>query len=159
MTTADTITRPHFAQFTIERTYRHSPERVYGAFADTDAFYRWFISGEGWEIGEYSHDFRVGGHDHSKFRPDGHPEWFGNDTWYLELVKSRRIVTAYSMSAEGKPFSHSLATIELAPDGKGGCRLTYTEQGAYTGSEQEVANRKAGCEELFGKLAVELDTH
>jgi hypothetical protein len=63
------------------------------------------------------------------------------------------------MSADGKPFSHSLATIELAPDGKGGCRLTYTEQGAYSGGEQDVANRKAGCEELFGKLAVELDTH
>jgi uncharacterized protein YndB with AHSA1/START domain len=72
-------------------------------------------------------------------------------------VKGRRIVSAYTMSAEGKPFSHSLATIELAPDGKGGCRLTYTEQGAYTGSAEDVKNRKAGCEELYNKLGAELD--
>lgn len=159
MATTETLTRPHFGQFTIERTYRHSPERVYGAFEDRAAFYRWFIAGEGWEIGEFTHDFRVGGHDHSQFRPEGHPDWFGNDTWYLELAKGCRIVTAYSMSAGGKPFSHSLATIELAPDGKGGCRLTYTEQGAYAGGPEDVVNRRTGCEELFGKLAIELDTH
>lgn len=159
MTTADIIVRPHFGQFTTERTYKHSPDRVFRAFEDKNAHYRWFISGEGWEIGAYNHDFRVGGHESSRFRPEGNPGWFGNDTWYLEILKGQRIVSAYTMSADGKPFSHSLATIELAPDGKGGCRLTYTEQGAYTGSEEEVAQRKAGCEELFGKLAVELETH
>jgi uncharacterized protein YndB with AHSA1/START domain len=158
-TTPEAITRPHFAQFTIERTYKHSPDRVFNAFADSEALNRWFISGEGWEIGAFTHDFRVGGHDHSKFRREGHPDWFSNDTWYLEIAKSKRIVSAYTMSAEGKPFSHSLATIELAPDGKGGCRLTYTEQGAYSGSEEDIRNRKAGCEELYDKLGAELDTH
>jgi uncharacterized protein YndB with AHSA1/START domain len=159
MSTSDTAVRPHFGRFTIERTYPHSPERVFRAFEDKDAHYRWFISGDGWEIGNYHHDFRVGGHEHSRFRPDGHPDWFGNDTWYLEIAKARRIVSAYTMSADGRPFSHSLATIDLAPDGKGGCRLTYTEQGAYAGGEQDVVNRRDGCAELFGKLALELDTH
>ncbi len=78
--TTQTLARPHFGTFSIERTYRHSPERVFGAFENADAFYRWFISGEDWEIGSYSHDFRVGGQDRSEFRPQGHPEWFGNDT-------------------------------------------------------------------------------
>lgn len=159
MTAAEAIARPHFGQFSIERTYNHTPERIYHAFEDKAAHYRWLVSGEGWEIGDYTHDFSVGGHEHSKFRPEGHPGWFSNDTWYLELVKGRRIVSAYTMSAEGKPFSHSLATIELAPDGKGGCRLTYTEQGAFAGGPQDIVNRKTGCEELFGKLGVELDTH
>lgn len=159
MTSAATMVRPHFGQFTIERTYKHAPERVFRAFEDPEAHYRWFVSGENWEIKSYTHDFRIGGHEHGKFRMTGMQVWFGNDTWYLEIVRGARIVSAYTMSADGKPFSHSLATIELAPDGRGGCRLTYTEQGAYQGGAQEVANRKAGCETLFGKLAVELDTH
>ncbi len=153
------LARPHHGSFTIERTYRHSPQRVFRAFEDPKAHYRWFVSGEGWEIAEYTHDFRVGGHEHGKFRPIGHPSMFGNDTWHLEIDPGRRIVSAYTMSADGKPFSHSLAVIELYSDGKGGTRLVYTEQGAYYGDESDVRNRKAGCEELFGKLAVELDTH
>lgn len=42
---------------------------------------------------------------------------------------------------------------------KGGTRLVFTEQGAYYGDESDVHNRKAGCEELYDKLALELDTH
>lgn len=154
----DSITRPHFAHFTITRTYRHSPERVFRAFEDEQAHYRWFISGEGREVATYRHEFRVGGHEHSRLRPEGQADWFSNDTWYLEIVKAQRIVSAYSMTMDGKPFLHSLATIELAPDGKGGCRLTDTEQGIYQGGDAHVANRKAGCEELYDKLASELDT-
>jgi len=155
----ETLARPLHASFTIERVYRHAPARVFQAFEDSEALYRWFISGEGWEIGAFTHDFRVGGHDHSKFRPEGHPQWFGNDTWYLEIEPGRRIVSAYTMSADGKAFSHSLAVIELYSDGKGGTRLVYTEQGAYYGDSSDVKNRKAGCEDLYAKLAVELDTH
>jgi uncharacterized protein YndB with AHSA1/START domain len=148
-----------FGSFTIERRYAFKPERVFRAFEDPDAHYRWFVSGEGWEIANYTHDFRVGGHEHGQFRPVGHPSMFGNDTWHLEIVRGQRIVSAYTMSEDGKPFSHSLATIELIPDGASGCRLVYTEQGAYFRGEDEVRNRKAGCEELFGKLDAELKAH
>jgi uncharacterized protein YndB with AHSA1/START domain len=157
--TTGSITRPHFAKFTIARTYRHSPERVFHAFEDEQAHYRWFVSGEGWEIDFYRHDFRVGGHAQGKFRMEGMQGWLGNDTWHLEIVKALRIVSAYSMTMDGKPFSHSLATTELAPDSEGGCRLTYTEQGIYQGGDADVANRKAGCDELYDKLALELDTY
>ncbi len=56
-------------------------------------------------------------------------------------------------------MSHSLAIIELHSDGKGGCRLVYTEQGAYYGDASDVRNRRAGCDELFGKLEIELRDH
>ena len=67
---------------------------------------------------------------------------------------------AHASTFGGNPVSvaASLATIELAPDNEGGCRLTYTEQGIYQGGDADVANRKAGCEELCDKLALELDT-
>lgn len=157
--TTQTLSRPHFGTFTIERTYKHSPERVFRAFKEPAAHYRWFVSGEGWEIADYTHDFQVGGHEHGRFRPVGHPAMFGNDTWYLEIRPGQRIVSAYTMSMDGKPMSHSLAIIELQGDGKGGCRLVYTEQGAYYGDEGDVRNRRAGCEELFGKLEIELRDH
>ncbi|HEY7798859.1 MAG TPA: SRPBCC domain-containing protein [Hyphomonadaceae bacterium] len=157
--TSTTLTRPHFGTFTIERKYRHSPTRVFGAFEDTEAHYRWFVSGEGWEIDNWKRDFRDGGRDYGEFRPSGHPSTFANETWHLEITKNQRIVDAYTMMMDGKPMSHSLAVIELFPDGAGGCRLVYTEQGAYYGDEQDVKNRKAGCEELFGKLDEELRKH
>lgn len=86
--TTDTITKPHFGSFTIERKLKHSPERVFRAFEDPEAHYRWFVSGEGWEIANYAHDFRVGGHEHGNFRPIGHPSMFSNDTWYLEITRA-----------------------------------------------------------------------
>lgn len=157
-----TLDRPVIihGSFSIERRYAFRPERVFRAFEDPEAHYRWFVSGEGWEIASYTHDFRVGGHEHGQFRPVGHPSLFSNDTWHLDIVRGQRIVSAYTMSVDGRPFSHSLATIEFFADGAG-CRLVYTEQGAYFGGEgeQEIRNRKAGCEELFGKLDDELRTH
>lgn len=155
----ETLARPHYGTFTIERTYRHSPERVFRAFEESQAHYRWFVSGEGWEIDYYTHAFKVGGHEHGTFRPEGQKFTLRNDTWYLEIAPARRIVSAYTMAMDGKPFSHSLAIVELYSDGKGGTRLVFTEQGAYYGDENDVKNRKAGCEELYGKLAVELDTY
>jgi uncharacterized protein YndB with AHSA1/START domain len=157
--TAETLTRPHFGTFTIERKYRHKPERVFRAFEDPEAYYRWFVAGEGWEISSWTHSFEVGGHAHGTFRPTGHPSTFANDTWHLEITRGQRIVDAYTMAMDGKPMSHSLAVIELFPDGAGGCRLVYTEQGAYYGGEDDVRNRKLGCEGLFGKLDDELRTH
>jgi uncharacterized protein YndB with AHSA1/START domain len=158
-TTTETMTEPHFGTFTIERKFKHKPERVFRAFEDKDAHFRWFVSGEGWEIHNWTHDFSVGGRHHGEFRPVGHPSVFGNETWHLEIRKNQRIVDAYTMTMDGAPMSHSLAVIELFPDGAGGCRLVYTEQGAYYGDEQDVKNRKAGCEELFGKLDDELKAH
>jgi uncharacterized protein YndB with AHSA1/START domain len=84
---------------------------------------------------------------------------FSNDTWYLEIATGRRISVAYSMGMDRAPFSHSLAVTEFFPDGDGGCRLVYTEQGAYYGGEDDVKNRKTGCAELFDKLAGELAAH
>lgn len=152
----ETPTRPHFATFTVERRYAHSPARVFRAFDNKDAHYRWFVSGEGWEIDAWNRDFRGGGRDRGTFRPGGHPSTFGNETWHIDIARDRRIVDAYTMTMDGQPMSHSLAVIELLPDGAEGCRLVYTERGAYYGGEDEVRDRARGCEELFARLGHEL---
>lgn len=141
--------------FSIERVYPHGAERVFRAFVRPEIKRRWFFEGEGWDIEEYSADFRVGGEEISHFRFQGGPLML-NQTRYLDIVPERRMVFSYTMVFDAKPLSVSLATIELIPEGNE-TRLIYTEQGAYFGSEDQVSGREQGCRELFEKLAAELE--
>jgi uncharacterized protein YndB with AHSA1/START domain len=142
--------------FTLERVYeKASPQRVFAAFSNKATKRRWFVEGEGWDILSFDMDFRVGGLEQSRFRFQGGPE-IRNDAVYQDIVPNERIVLAYSMSAEGKCFSASLATLEFQP-AEGGTRLVFTEQGAYLdGNPDAPKNREAGTRELLEALAGEL---
>ena len=140
--------------FTIERTYKQSPARVFDAFANMEKKRRWFVEGEGWEVIDYAMDFRVGGLEGGTFRYKDGPV-IKNETMYTDIIPNRRIVTAYSMVVGAKRISSSLATMQLIPVGDG-TRFVYTEQGAYFDGADQPKNRLAGCQELFEKLAVEL---
>src|SRR4051812_32877923 len=102
--------------FSIDRTFAASPARVFAAFADLETKRRWFAEGEGWEVEEYTADFRVGGREFSRFRYQGGPPII-NETIYLDIVPEWRIVFAYRMAVEDSPISASLATVELEPTG------------------------------------------
>jgi uncharacterized protein YndB with AHSA1/START domain len=78
-----------------------------------------------------------------------------NEGIYEDIVPSRRIVSAYRMSMDGKIFSVSLATIELLPAGSG-TELLFTHQGAFFEGADGPAMRKNGWEKLLNKLAEEL---
>lgn len=143
--------------FSIERTYPAAPARVFAAFANQGTKRRWFVEGEGWEVDEFTMDFRVGGQERSRYRFQGGPQ-AGNDTVYLDIVPDRRIVIAYTMLVGDRRISVSLATIEIAPEGTG-ARLVYTEQGAYFEGTDDPAGREIGCRELLEKLDEELRTH
>jgi uncharacterized protein YndB with AHSA1/START domain len=145
------------ATFSVERIYQQPTARVFAAFADQATKRRWFAEGEGWEIFEYSLDFRVGGAETSRFRYGDGPE-VRMDAVVQDIVPDRRIVLVYRMAMGPKPLSVSLATVELAPSGKG-TRLTYTEQGAYF--DTSIASAKGheeGCRGLLEKLAAELQS-
>jgi uncharacterized protein YndB with AHSA1/START domain len=140
--------------FSIERTYPVSASRVFSAFADQAAKRRWFAEGEGWEVEEFTLDFRVGGREFSRFRFEGGAP-IRNETVYQDLVPDRRIVFAYSMAVGDQRISVSLATVEIAPSGDG-TRLAYTEQGAFFDGADEPEGREAGIRELLEKLGEEL---
>ena len=87
--------------FTLERRYDASPKRVYAAHSDPVAFRRWFVEHEGWTIHEWTHDFRVGGRSHGRFRfGDESQDTIFNETWHLDLAPDSRIVLAYVMGRE-----------------------------------------------------------
>ena len=143
--------------FSIERTYPSPPARVFAAFSNQGTKRRWFAEGEGWEVDEFTMDFRVGGREVSRFRFKGGAP-IGNDTVYLDIVPERRIVLAYTMTVGDKRISVSLATVEIAPSGHG-TRLVYTEQGAFFDGADKPEGREAGCRELLEKLGEELRVH
>jgi uncharacterized protein YndB with AHSA1/START domain len=138
------------AIFTVEQRYDAPPAAIFAAFATEEGKRPWFAEGEGWFVENFSLDFRQGGRESSTFRfGDGAP--MGNETVYFDIVEDRRIVFAYSMLTEGKPFSTSLATVELAPDGAG-TRLTLTEQVAFLDGGDTIEDRKAGWTVLLERL-------
>jgi uncharacterized protein YndB with AHSA1/START domain len=143
--------------FSIERTYPAPPARVFAAFSNQETKRRWFAEGEGWEVDEFTMDFRVGGREIARFRFKGGAP-MGNDTVYLDIVPDQRIVLAYTMTVGDTRISVSLATVEIAPAGDG-TRLVYTEQGAFFDGADKLERRIAGTRELFEKLGEELRTH
>ena len=143
--------------FSIERTYPSTPARVFAAFSNQETKRRWFAEGEGWEVDEFTVDFRVGGREVARFRFKGGAP-MGNDTVYLDIVPDRRIVLAYTMTVGGTRISVSLATVEIAPAGDG-THLVYTEQGAFFDGTDGAKRRESGCRMLLERLGEELRTH
>lgn len=144
--------------FTLTREYPAPVERVYAAFSDPEKKRRWFAEGEGFVVGSYQLDFRVGGTEVSVFRVDT-PEFksdeIRNDTYFLDIVPNERIVLAYSMSNVGVPFSASLQTVTLEAT-PAGTRLTLTEQATFLPGSDGVEMRRHGTESLLDALAREL---
>jgi uncharacterized protein YndB with AHSA1/START domain len=140
--------------FSVERSYPVPPARVFFAFANEAMKRRWFAEGEGWEVFEYTLDFRVGGSEISRFRFKDGPE-VRNDTVFQDIIPNRRIVFVYRMAVGPKPLSASLATVELVPSG-GGTVMTYTEQAAFLDGADSAQGREEGCRQLLEKLAAEL---
>jgi len=142
--------------FSVERTYPSPPARAFAAFSNQATKRRWFAEGEGWEVDEFTMDFRVGGQEISRFSYKGGPP-MGNDTVFLDIVPDRRIVLAYTMTVADTRISVSLATVEITPSGEG-ARLIYTEQGAFFEGAEAPKQREHGCRWLLEQLAEELRT-
>jgi uncharacterized protein YndB with AHSA1/START domain len=140
--------------FVVERTYPAKAARVFAAFSNPAIKRHWFAEGEGWEVDEFTVDFREGGKETSRFRFKGGPA-VSNDTVYQDIVPDNRIVFTYAMKIGDKRISASLASVELFAT-EAGTRLVYTEQGQFFDGADQPKQRELGCGELFDRLAAEL---
>jgi len=142
------------ATFAIDRDYPASPARVFKAFADPKAKAQWFGGPEGWDQGERSMDFRVGGREvNAGGPPGGTVHRF--EAVYWDIVPNERIIYAYDMHLDGRRISVSVTTIEIKPTATG-THLTFTEQGAFLDGWDHPEMRETGTRDLLEKLGVAL---
>ena len=153
------MTESTHGNFTIERTYRAAPARVFAAFADPSKKKSWFAVSDTHEIESYESDFRVGGVEKLHYRFGDHSPFPGalltNDGYHHDIVQDRRIVTSSHMALAGRAISVALVTVELSPNGSG-TDVTLTFQGVFFEGADGPEMRKGGWEALLDRLAREL---
>jgi uncharacterized protein YndB with AHSA1/START domain len=138
--------------FTIDRTFTAPVQRVFAAWADVETKAQWFIGPpDRWTLLRRELDLRAGGVEvlHGKF---GATETLFTAR-YHEILPDERLVYAYDMHVGGKHLSTSLATVELAPAGDGGTRMTFTEQAAFLDGEDGTRSREGGTAAHLDRLA------
>jgi uncharacterized protein YndB with AHSA1/START domain len=136
------MTAIHHGQFTLERTYQASRQRVYAAWGEIGARAQWFIGPEGWRELQREMDFRVGGHELLKGRHgDGRVTLYA--ARFHSLMPASRIVLVYDMHLNDMHHSTSLATVEFAP-ASDGTRLRFTEQVAFLDGTTSASSREHG---------------
>jgi uncharacterized protein YndB with AHSA1/START domain len=117
------------ADFTLTRDYPVPVARVWGAFADEDQKLAWWGAGDAIKPGEWSFDFRVGGHDVDEGTFHDGPVTRYEAT-YTDIIEQVRIVTTYDMWIDGVHMSTSVACLEFEPVDEG-TRFTHTEHGVF----------------------------
>ncbi|HMO96673.1 MAG TPA: hypothetical protein PKD27_11185, partial [Tepidiformaceae bacterium] len=103
------------ASFSIERTYRHSPDRVFHAFADESTKRSWFREGND-PASPFALDFRVDGRESSlshlgadeALPAEIRGAAIGNETGFHDICENSRIVFSYRMTINGVTMSVSL---------------------------------------------------
>ena len=143
-----TVTHDTFA---LERTYPTSPERVFAAWASSEAKARWFGEDDEFEKTDaHTLDLREGGRERfAGIAPGGTPVTY--DAVYEDIVDGDRIVLSYGMHMGGRRISVSLMTVEIAGV-PGGARLVLTEQDTFLDGLDNVEQRRGGTEQLLEKL-------
>lgn len=141
--------------FTLDRLYDAPLAKVFAAYVEAEARYRWLIISDGWTVHEYRPAGRAvaGAQEFSRFSPPGAEVVLTNETTFLEVREGECVILAYAMTLNGAPLSASLLTAEFqAEDGR--TRLLLTEQGAYR--DGNIEGRKEGTRGLLEQLAKEV---
>ena len=130
-------------------------ELVYEAWTKLEHRRHWFV-GPAWTEIERSVDLKVNGRElaHGRFKN-------GIETIYtarFHLIDPNvRLIYAFDMQVGGKPFSVSLAGVELE-DASTATTLTYTEHGFFLAGEYGAESRAKGTNGLLDQFASYVDT-
>lgn len=148
------------ASFTITRHWKHSPARVFEAFAKEDAKAKWFAGPPGFERHEKSFDFREGGRETlSGKHANGMVTAFKcvyHDIVAPGAAEAGRIIYSYVLLIDGKKVSVSQAAIEFHPE-PGGTKFVLTEYGDYLDGYDDAGRREHGTNFMMDALGQSLE--
>jgi uncharacterized protein YndB with AHSA1/START domain len=122
---------------------------------------RWFAEGQGHELQQFEHDFRVGGTERLMYRLKAGTPVAGmmitSESRYQDIVPERRIVTSATMDLGEKRILISLVTVEFLRTGSG-TDLILTDQGTYLDGVRGLTPQmlEAGWRQLLDNLQTEL---
>jgi len=137
--------------FIIERDLDHPLSLVWWAFTDLDAKKKWY-GGEGkWEVTAHTLDFRTGGREHWRGRPNPEAAWMTNDSLLLDIVPNARIIHVFYMTMNDKLFTTSQQILEFSGD-ETRSHVKLTEQIIYVDGIDHPEDRRRGTEEMFTNL-------
>lgn len=139
--------------FTVERTYRHAPAVVFGAWSKPEFKRQWFGSPKE-DSADDIFEFRVGGREFNEGKMGN--DVYSYDVLYQDIVENNRIIYTYQMKLNGQRISVSVATIELRPEA-GGTKLVLREDGAFLDGLDTVEQREGGTNYLIDQLGAWLD--
>jgi uncharacterized protein YndB with AHSA1/START domain len=143
--------------FTIDRSFRHPPAKVWNAFATKEAKAKWFAGpSDEWTTEKWDLDFRIGGRETCISLAAKSNARILFDARYYDLLPSERLVYAYEMHIGDDRISVSLATIELRADGDV-THLALCEQGAFLDGFDNPKLREDGTNQLMDALAASLE--
>ena len=138
------------ASFTIERSYKAAPARVFAAWSEGKTKAAWFHGPEERSREPLELDFRVGGRERAAgVSKDGTMHVY--DAIYLDIAPGERFILTYWMQIDGRLISASLQTVELAAEGAA-TRLTFTEQAAFLDGYDDAGARAHGTRWLLDNL-------
>lgn len=109
----------------MQRRFKAPPERVFDAWVDPAVAGKWLFHG-GPDAERATHDLPA--------RVDA--KWtvistragvtYKAEGFYLEVDRPRRLVFTFGMPPDN---TYDRITVEFAPDGEGGCLMTFTQEG------------------------------
>jgi uncharacterized protein YndB with AHSA1/START domain len=143
----------------VEKSYPKPVEVVFAAFSEPAKKRRWYGERSGNVVERFEMDFRPGGSETLAYRLGANAPFPGalitNQETFQDIVPNRRIVTASSMSFEGRRFSASLVTFEFLPTAQG-CDLICTHQDAFFEGADGPELREKGWRDVLARLDIDL---
>jgi uncharacterized protein YndB with AHSA1/START domain len=139
------------ATFTIERTLKATPEKVFEAISKPDIKVRWFIGPNRQQSNDYTFDFRVGGREYTGGHVSEDGPTYHYEAVYQDIVPNERVIYSYEMYLNDARISVSLASIELQAEGDK-THFLLTEQGMYLDGADDSEQRERGTRDLMDQL-------
>lgn len=145
-------TEDNHLEIKVQHRFRHRAEKVFDAWLDVRLARRFLFSTDTGEMVRCEIDARVGGRFvMTDRRPDGEVEHTGE---YLVIERPRRLVFTFGIPAASP--SYDIVTIDITPEGDGGCTLRLTAQ--MKPEWKDYADRaRQGWAQILGSLDASLD--